>query len=55
MEAATALLPRMAVCRALALSLTGFPSFGGIVNGTVNKMYVDDVRIAADTSSVCSF
>lgn len=33
----------------------GFPAFAGIVNGTSNELYLDDVRIAADTSSVCPF
>ena len=33
----------------------GYPSFGGPLAGTLNEMYIDDVRIAADTSSVCPF
>jgi len=31
------------------------PAFGGVVNDAPSDIYIDDVRIAADASSVCDF
>jgi hypothetical protein len=35
--------------------IAGYPAFGGAVNGVPSEIYVDDVRIAKDKSSVCGF
>lgn len=35
--------------------VSGSPAFGGIYQGVAANLYLDDVRIAADSSSICPF